>query len=416
MLRDIILTQKKEKETRLLERYVPRDLQTGDISGDRLIRVITGPRRAGKSLFALHLLEATGLFGYVNFDDERLIAVQDYDEITAAVDAVYREPKFLLFDEVQNLPGWELYVNRLQRQGYHLVITSSNANLLSSELSTHLTGRHIPILLFPFSFREYLRALGKETIEAEKKEALREYAERGGFPEPLLHGINSREYLNNLVRAVLFKDILKRYRLRAVQGLEDLAYYLFSNIGKEYSFRTLSRVTKCSSHHTVEKYLGLLEEAFLFFSLRRFSFKVREQASTNKKIYCVDNGLAGTAGFRFSPDRGRLYENLVAIELKKRSVANGSRLFFWRSGLQEEVDFVVQEKGRVTRLIQVSSDVSYPKTKSREIRALIKASAVLSCKDLLVLTDDREKEEEAEWNGTRRRVRFFPLWKWLSRD
>ena len=413
MLHDIITSQKKEIEKQLTERYIPRDISVGDISGDKLVRVITGPRRAGKSLFALHLLHQIGPFGYVNFDDERLTGVKDYDEILTAVDSVYSEPEFLLLDEVQNLRKWELFVNRLQRRGYHLVITGSNANLLSSELATHLTGRHIPLLLFPFSFREYLRVSGEDRTDVENKAALRKYSDQGGFPEPLIYGINRSEYLGNLVNAVLYKDIVKRFRIRAVQGLGDLARYLFSNIAREYSFRTLAKVTNCKSHHTVEKYLRFLEEAFLFFSLRRFSFKVKEQTSSNKKIYCIDNGLVEASGFRVSPDRGRLYENLVAIELLKLASRNGTEIFFWRSPQQEEVDFVIKKGTAVVQLIQVSLNISDPGTQKREVRALIKASMELRCDDLLLLTEDLEDEKTMEWLGNKRNIHFKPIWKWL---
>ncbi|HRT97349.1 MAG TPA: ATP-binding protein, partial [Planctomycetota bacterium] len=284
MLRDVLLLQKREIEQRLQERYVEREFGPRKLAHD-LIKVVIGPRRAGKSFFAMHLVQGLGPFGYVNFDDERLEALGDYDELVAALDALYGKPKHLLLDEVQNLPKWELFVNRLQRQGYRLTITGSNAHLLSSELATHLTGRHIQIVLFPFSFPEYLRSQEPDLTGAETVEALRRYAELGGYPEPLLKGINHREYLATLLRATLYKDIVVRHRVRSPQGLEDLVVYLMSNIAQEYSYNTLAQVTRLRSVHTAEKYLRHLEEAFVFFSVRRFSFKVREQARTNRKLY-----------------------------------------------------------------------------------------------------------------------------------
>ncbi len=155
---------------------------------------------------------------------------------------------------------------------------------------------------------------------------------------------------------------------------------------------------------------------FLFFSLRRFSYKMKEQASSNKKIYCIDNGLVEAAGFQVSPDWGRLYENLVAIELIKKAARKTTEVFFWKSKEREEVDFVIKEGLSVIRLIQVSLDIADPDTRSREVRALIKASKDLRCDDLLILTEDREKEEELEWFGVRRVIRFQPLWKWLLED
>jgi predicted AAA+ superfamily ATPase len=413
MLRDVLLLQKREIEQRLRERYVEREFDLAKLSHD-LIKVIMGPRRAGKSFFAMHLVQRLGRFGYVNFDDERLSEIEDYDELVAALDSLYEEPEHLLLDEVQNLPQWELFVNRLRRQGYRLAITGSNAHLLSSELATHLTGRHVQVVLFPFSFTEYMRSLEQDLTEPEKAEALRRYVEMGGYPEPMLKGINHREYLTTLLRSILYKDIVVRHRIRSPQGLEDLATYLMSNVAQEYSYNTLAKVTRFRSVHTAQKYVRHLEEAFLFFSVRRFSFKVREQVRSNRKIYCTDNGLVTSTSFRFSSDIGKLYENIVAITLRKRELDGKLEFYFWKGPRQEEVDFVVKEGLRVSQLIQVCRDVEDPKTKNREVRSLLKASEELKCKNLLLLTETAEHEEDASWFGVRGKIRFVPLWKWLS--
>ena len=414
MLRDIVLVQKRELEDRLRETYVERRVSVSWDLGDDLIKVITGPRRAGKSFYAVHLIKQVGSYGYVNFDDERLTAIGDYDEIVSAVNAIYGNPRCLLFDEIQNLPRWELFVNRLQRQGFRLLVTGSNANLLSSELATHLTGRHTVHVLFPFSFGEFLTATGDGAAErtaVEKMAAMDAYAEQGGYPEPLLKKIDRRDYLRTLLQSTLYKDIVKRFRIRSVQGIEDLALYLMSNIAREYSFNALSGVTKCRSVHTVDKYIRYLQEAYLVFSLPRFSFKVKDQAGQNKKIYCTDNGMAVAAGSRFSADRGGLYENLVAVALKKEEIAGRISLFYWRSPQNEEVDFVVKEGLQVTRLIQVCADISDPKTLKREMRALIKASQELQCDDLLLLNDRVDRTETFAWQGAERPIRLMPLWQ-----
>jgi len=413
MLRDVLLLQKREIEQRLRERYVEREFHPRKLAHD-LIKVVIGPRRAGKSFFAAHLVQGLGPFGYVNFDDERLEALGDYDELVVALDALYGKPKHLLLDEVQNLPRWELFVNRLQRQGYRLTITGSNAHLLSSELATHLTGRHVQIVLFPFSFPEYLRSEERELTGPETVEALRRYAELGGYPEPLLKGVNHREYVATLLRATLYKDIVVRHRIRSPQGLEDLATYLMSNVAQEYSYSTLAQLTRLRSVHTAEKYLRHLEEAFLFFSVRRFSFKVREQSRANRKVYCTDNGLVTATSFRFSSGLGRLYENLVAIALNRQQLDGRLECYFWRGPQHEEVDFVVKQGLRVTQLLQVCANVEDPKTREREVRALLKASAALKCTELVVLTETEDREEDASWFALRGRIRFVPLWKWLS--
>lgn len=415
-VRDIILVQQRDLQKALAEPYIERETS---IVGSRtpLIKVIIGPRRAGKSFFAIHHLARSDsrTFGYVNFDDERLTGLADYDEIVAAVDSVYNKPKVLLLDEIQNLPQWELFVNRLARQGYDLVITGSNSHLLSAELATHLTGRYLQTVILPFSFAEYLRLESRERTTEEKISALPAYAESGGYPEPLVKNFSSRDYLATLFDSIVYKDIVKRFRIRSVQGIEDLALYLLSNTASEYSYGSLARVTGSRSPMTVQKYLGYLEEAFLFFSLSRFSFKVREQVAANKKIYCTDTGFVAAKAFRFSENRGKLYENLVAIALWKLRLQGSVSVFYWKNAQQEEVDFVVQQDGRVTALIQVCADLQDEKARSREVRALLKASRELHCDNLVILSEREEKTETAEWFGMQGTVRYVPLWKWLER-
>ena len=306
-------------------------------------------------------------------------------------------------------------MNRLHRQGYNLIITGSNSNLLSSDLATHLTGRHIPVIIFPFSFPEFLKAEEKELTGAETQSKLYDYITYGGYPEPLLKKIDHKDYLTTLFDSIIFKDIVKKFNIRFAQGIEDLAIYLISNVAKEFSYNTLSKVTKCKSVHTVEKYLNYLEEAFIFFKLNRFSFKVKEQISSNKKIYCIDNGFIHSKAFRFSSDTGRLYENIVAVALKKIEMGGEAKIYYWKNKEKEEVDFIIKKGLKIDRLIQVCydiSDVPVP-AKEREKRSLIKASKELKCNNLLIINNDYEAEEKFEWYGIKRKIKYIPLWKWL---
>ncbi|OGP21091.1 MAG: hypothetical protein A2X90_07565 [Deltaproteobacteria bacterium GWA2_65_63] len=216
-----------------------------------------------------------------------------------------------------------------------------------------------------------------------------------------------------MIQSILYKDIIRRFRIRSVQGMDDLTLYLMSNIAREYSFNTLSKVTRCRSVHTVEKYIRHLQEAFLFFPLKRFSYKVKTQASHNKKIYCTDNGLTVAEGFRFSADRGALYENLVAIALRKKEIGGVLSVFYWKNPQNEGVDFVVKEGLRITRLIQVCADISNPKTLKREMRSLIKASRELNCEELLLLNPREARTETVTWQNAERQIRLVPLWRWL---
>ncbi len=413
MVKDALIEQKRELEARISETYVERtvSIEKSALEGP-LIKVIAGPRRAGKSFFATHLIRGLGKASYVNFDDER-IADENPDSVLAAVNLIYDNPTLLFFDEVQNLAKWELFVNRLQRQRYNLILTGSNSNLLSQELATHLTGRHTLIYVMPFSFNEYLLVEKKKLTEAEKIAAFGEYVIYGGYPEPLIKHLNHRDYLSTLFNSIVFKDIVRRYKIRFAQGIDDLSIYLLSNISKEFSFNTLARVTRCKSAHTVQKYLSYLEEAFLFFTVSRFSYKLKEQIGTNKKIYCVDNGFIHAKAFDTGRGIGRLYENIVAIELKKQERSGSISFYFWKNQQQEEVDFVVKEGSGISCLIQVCYDLTNQETKKREIRSLLKAGKELNCSNLLVITSAYEAKENVEWYGMKGEVEFVPLWKWL---
>jgi len=411
-IRDILLVQKRELERIEKESYIEREIDYTKFKSP-LIKVIMGPRRAGKSFLAYHIIKNLGKFGYVNFDDERIIGIKNYDEIITALNSIYNNPENLLFDEIQNLKKWELFVNRLHRMGYNIIITGSNSKLLSRDLSTHLTGRHIPIVVFPFSFREYLKTEKKELTEMEIKNKFRDYIVYGGYPEPLMKNIDYRDYLSILFDSILFKDIVKKFNLRLVSGIEDLALFLITNIGKEFSYNTLTKLTKCKSVHTVQKYLDYFEEAFIFFTVNRFSYKVKEQILSSKKIYCIDPGFVYAKEIKLTPDIGRLYENVAAIFLKKLEMEGKIKFYYWKSPVGKEVDFVV-EKGRdIIQLIQVCYDLTDPKTKMREYTSLIHASKMLGCNNLIILTEDYEKIEDIEWQGVKREIKFIPLWKFL---
>ena len=412
MLRDDLVLQKLELEKRLAESYVEREAQFRNLDSD-LIKIVIGPRRAGKSFFAIHQLQKLGSFGYVNLDDEQLVKVENFNEILAAVDELYGSPRFLLLDEIQNFPSWELLANRLQRQGRNLFLTGSNSNLLSKELATHLTGRHTLAHVFPFSFREFLALEKRELTTTEKKEKLLTYAQYGGFPEPVVKKMDFADYIARLFDAVVYKDIVLRYKIRRIKTLQETARILFGNIAKEFSFTSLKNSIQGTSVITLQQYVSYLEEAYIFFGVPRFSFKVKKQESSNRKIYCFDNGFIFAKAFKTSPDWGKLFENIVAVHLKKAEIEGKLDFYYWKNPQHEEVDFVIKEGTKITKLIQVCYDVSNPDTKKREIRSLIKAKQELKCNELIVLTNDYEAEENAEWFGKKAKIKFTPLWKWL---
>lgn len=414
---EIIARQKEEIREKLKGEIVERDVQKKlkNWLNKSLVKVITGVRRSGKSVLALLLLKGEN-FGYANFDERGLVKAS-LDSILSAVKEVYGDVKILLFDEIQNVEGWELWVNSLQRRGYNLIITGSNARLLSKELATHLTGRYIEIENYPFSFKEFLRwkkiDLSNASYLAEKqgiiKKALKEYMSKGGFPQYLVEKLD-RDYLRTLFNSIIYADIVARWKIRNPLQIENIARYLLSIYAREYSATKLRKILKMKSSFTVQEYIKHVEEAFLIFSLERFSFKAKEFMKAPKKAYSIDLGLSNAVGSIVIEEIGLKMENLVFLELKRNGLKEGKDIFYLRL-TDGEVDFVVKGGLRVKQLIQVTYASSKDEIERREIKSLIKAGEIFKRDkpELLVITWDYEGIEEIKG----KKIKFIPLWKWL---
>lgn len=413
-MKDIVLGHKAERDELFKAQYVQREgIQAARKNmKNNLIKVIIGPRRAGKSVFAMQMLEGQD-FAYLNFDDERLLGISDYDDILKAVRQVYGDTKTILFDEIQNLDKWEIFLNRLHRKGFNLVITGSNSRLLSRELATHLTGRYLQFQLLPFSFSEFLKARNfvvDETVAMKERQGmilnlLGEYLEKGGYPEVLLRNVDPKSYITTLFESILFKDIVKRYNVRYSKKLYDLGIYLITNHSSEFSYTRLKNTLEFKSVHTVENYTAYLNEAFLIFNIERFSHKVKEQVRSPRKVYAYDTGMINAVKFKTAPDAGRLIENLAAIELLRR----GKEFYCYKTKDGKEVDFAVKEGLKIGQLIQICYDIVQYTTKKREINAIVKAAHETKCESLLVLTWDYEAKEKSD----DKQIDYLPLWKWL---
>ncbi|PIT95017.1 ATPase [Candidatus Falkowbacteria bacterium CG10_big_fil_rev_8_21_14_0_10_39_9] len=419
MNKEILIKQKKELEYLLKKPYIPRQkmVEAKSFLDSDLVKVVIGPRRAGKSIFTAHLFKDK-LPAYVNFDDESLVKLEDYDELIKELHSLYGQNKYLLFDEIQNLPNWELFINRLHREGYNLLLTGSNAKLLSQELATSLTGRHVPIEILPFNFKEYLKAKEfeyqeNEMVLPEKKgillNLLIDYMTNGGFPELVVKGLEPRGYLDTLLDSLIFKDIVKRHKLRLSEKIYDLELYFLNNFTAEFSYQKVSRLLGFSSVATLEKFVKYLEEAYLVYTLTRYSYKTGERLSSPKKAYLVDNGYISAKAVQYSPNNGKLMENLVFSELLKMGYQPNHSLFYYRTKNNKEVDFILREGLKVKTLIQAAYDLNGPDTEAREIKALIEAGGELKCNNLIVLTWDDEKIVEVN----EQKIVFMPLWKWL---
>lgn len=414
MIKNALIGQKAERDAFLKGNYVPREgiLSARAALANTLIKVIMGPRRAGKSIFAIQMLKGVD-FAYVNFDDERLADTDDFDEILKSIIEVYGETEYLLFDEIQNVKGWELFVNRLHRRGKNLIVTGSNSKLLSRELATHLTGRYVSFQVLPFSFPEFLLAGNfdlDDTLDLKERQGLllrnlSEYLSTGGYPEIVTGNLDGKHYLATLFDSILFKDIVKRYNVRYAKKLYDLGRYLITSHSSLFSYNKLKNLLEIRSVHTVENYLEYLKEAYLIFNLDRFSDKSKESLKSPRKAYAYDLGIINSIKFKISPDLGRLLENLVAIELLRRE----EEFYYYKTRDGKEVDFAIKEGLTIAQLVQVCYEISDKTTRNREINSLIKVAKETGCNNLMILTWDFEGNETIKGKD----IVFLPIWKWL---
>lgn len=410
----ILRDQREELFSTDFSQFVPRQ-EEGEIDLDsRLAQIVIGVRRCGKSTLCQKvLLQSNVHFAYVNFDDETLASLQasQLNEVLEMLYRIYGSFTHLFMDEIQNVPSWHLFVNRLLRQGLHLVLTGSNANLLSGEPSTHLTGRYNEIRLFPFSFAEYCQAKGVDTKALTTKasglllHALDTYLMQGGFPETLTM-LRQDKYISSLYAAVISKDICQRYKVRYKKTLQQMANTLLDHFCQEVSFKRLQTDYQLSSVHTVMNYVSYLESACLLRLVPKYSFKSIER-QTQRKSYAIDNAFVNDHDDALQTDSlGWRLENVIAIELLRRMNYETQQLFYLRQNKSYEVDFCVVDRNHVTSLIQVTYDFSNPKTKlyNREIGGLLKGAVATGCSNLTLIMMSGETGDLAIEGKTIHRV------------
>ncbi|OGU60675.1 MAG: hypothetical protein A2X64_08095 [Ignavibacteria bacterium GWF2_33_9] len=415
IIKRVIADQSAELSSYSDKSFVERDLLpfARNFLDEKIIKVITGVRRCGKSTFCRQILEGKE-FAYFNFDDERLVGIgaDDLDQILEILHLEYRDFKFIFFDEIQNVPGWELFVNRLQRQGYNIIITGSNSKMLSRELATHLTGRHIQIELLPFSFKEFLTArnlkfdsnksLSTKNI-AEINVFLNEFIETGSFPE--IHTFeNKKYYLRDLFDKIILRDIVERHRIREINTLKELAIVLLNYYGSLFTYNKLSNSLQIKSVNTVKEFAGYLEDTYLLSYVNKYSFKIQEEIRSPRKVYSIDTGLITALGTSLSPNFGRKMENIVYLNERRK----GNKINYFND-VTCEVDFVITNPQNEINLIQVSKDISNPDTLKRELAALQRALSVLQAKKIILINED--KEETIQYGNSE--IEVVPLWKYL---
>ena len=370
--------------------------------------VISGLRRAGKSTLLAQLAQAfypDEEYFFVNFEDERFLSftVSDFIKLHELLIELFGNKKIFLLDEIQNIEGWERFVNRMAASGYKFYITGSNASLLSKELGTKLTGRYLPVELFPFSFDEYLRfkkitlpdLTRLTTVKRGKlKNAFLNYLKNGGIPQALQYP--ELPIHKTMYDDIINRDVAMRYKITDIKPLKELSFYLLGNIASLVSYNKLKAFLQLGSVNTVSGYIDYLGTAWLIFAINRFAFSIKQQQIANKKIYSIDTGLTKSVAFSFSEDKGKFLENTVFLQLRR---LYGEDIYYYKTKKGREVDFYLPKK---KTFIQVCQSLTDPETRAREKGALFEAMKEIKGSSGLILTED-EKEDTA----------VVPVYEWL---
>jgi hypothetical protein len=394
-LRGVVRAQREELA--LLELGTPREMLGSIDLGLPFATVLSGIRRCGKSTLLRQLMGKTKGPYYFNFEDPRAAAFElsDFQKLDEVFAEEFGKSDRYFFDEIQNVGKWELFVRAKLDQKKRFFITGSNASMLSKELGTRLTGRHLKRELFPFSYREFLAFTSKK----EGVESFRQYLRSGGFPEYVEYG--KAEMLHELFNDIIARDVVVRQKLRSAKTITEMALYLISNTGKEFSYNGLRKTFELGSTNSAVDFVSYLEDAYLLFTVPKFDYSLRKQRANPKKVYSVDNGLSTANTASFSADNGRMLENHVFMDLKRR----GKDVYYFREN--KECDFIVKDKGKAASAIQVCYELDED-NKKRELEGLLEAMDKLGLKEGTILTMDAE--DKLTLNG--RTVRVTPAWKW----
>ena len=426
MIKNYLVDKKAEiKELKVVERDVEIEKTKG--VGNALI----GPRRAGKSFSCFHLIKNVFKLGdeeylFVNFEDDEIknIRRSEKTKVVQTHAEIYgKEPMYIFLDEIQSLEKWESFVYSLvEKKRYFIFLTGSSSKLLSREIATQLRGRCFNTVIFPFSFREFLRINDIEIKEplstytsSKIKYYLSEYLKNGGFPQVVLKEVKPKNFFREYLNTVLYKDLVERFEIENLDAARFLLNYMVNNFSKEFSinriYNTVKGIFKISKK-TLYSYTSYIQQTFFSFLLRKFDWSMKKVELSVPKIYVNDTGIAFNSGHSFSENTGRLMENLVFLELKKMELGNRiDEIFYWKDYQQREVDFVVRDGLRVKRLIQVTYAGGRDEVEPREIKSLLKAAEIFKRDrpELSVITWDYEAVEEVKG----KRIKFIPLWRWL---
>ncbi len=396
VLKEIILLQRediiKSEQGTIREEIVEIKIE------DSFALIITGIRRCGKSTFLNQILKNQSKGYYLNLEDPRLegFELSDFNKVEKIMKDIYGEGGVYFFDEIQNINKWEIFIRYLIDKKEKIVITGSNASLLSKELGTKLTGRHLQLEMFPFSFKEFL-AMKKEKPSIESFE---KYFVNGGFPEYLKK--DQSDILHELLSDVLMRDIAVRFGIKNTIILNKIAIYLISNVGKNFSYNSIKKMFDIKSVQSVIDYISYFENAYLIFTIPRFSYSYKQQQVNPKKVYSIDNGFSYNNSASFSKDKGKMLENIVFLGLRRKF----REIFYFQD--KNECDFIIKEKEKIIHAIQVCYDLNED-NKNREINGLVSALKEFNLKNGLILTYRQDDEFLIE----NKEIKVMPVWKWL---
>lgn len=403
VLESVLLDQQEELEAKRAQRLCSR-LEEGLIDlHSTQAQVVIGVRRSGKSTLCFLALEHAHVkYAYVDFNDERMrgVSSEQLNDILEILYKIYGDFNYLFLDEVQDVEGWHLFVNRLLRKNIHIVVTGSNAKLLSSELSTYLSGRSKEIYLYPFSFEEYCGMMQVDFQSNTTKSiglrraAFDKYIQQGGFPE-LLHIADKRSYVHDLTNNILYRDIENRYKISYKAAFEQMTHHLLNTVPCQVVTTELSELFHFKSEHTAKNYLNYLKQAFLLIGIQKYSTKSKLRV-TQEKIYPVDIALMNNRENAFVGENlGWRLETIVLCQLLRAAKREGWDVYYLneRSG---ECDFIVCNGNRVLQAVQVSYDISSEKTRKRELKGLVLAAQMTGCENLLLITDYVDDDVEFE--------------------
>jgi len=390
------IAQIQEKDFLSQEKGVKRDLlDIIEVNVPRAV-IISGIRRCGKSTLLKQLMEKADKCNFFNFEDNRASGfdVNDFEKLDQVFEEIHPGMDCYYFDEIQVVPEWERFVRGKLDHGKKMVITGSNASLLSRELGTKLTGRHLTYELFPFSYSEALRMKGRSPSLS----TFNEYVERGGFPEYMLSG--TPDILQQLFRDIITRDIIVRYGLRKAVLVQSLASYLLSNVGSEFSYSKLAEMFGITTKSVID-YVYFFEASYMLFTVPMFSYSYQKTIKNAKKVYGIDPGFIKANTLSFTDNNGSLLENIVFLQLRR---SHRSDSIYYYKG-KRECDFIAADRKKPVQAIQVCYKLTNDNMQ-REIDGVMEAMDELKIKNGLIITmDQTDKFGEVE---------VIPAWKWMT--